>query len=79
MNVFKDKMTKEVLKTLRDNKIILIPVPANLTSLFQLLDVQGAPNGCIKHFIKQKICDWYFDQISQSLDEGELLKRLKSH
>ena len=40
MDVFKDQMTNDVLKILRDNDIFLRTVPANLTYLFQTLDIQ---------------------------------------
>ena len=56
---------------MKDKNIILRTVPANLTYLFQPLDVQGGPNGYVKRFMKQKFCDWYAAQIIHALEEGE--------
>lgn len=71
MDVFKGQMTENVLKFLRDKHIILRTVPANLTYLFQPLDVQGGPNGYVKRLMKKKFTDWYANQITQALDAGQ--------
>ena len=39
IDIFKGQITEKVLKVLQDNKIVLITVLANLTYLFQELDV----------------------------------------
>lgn len=49
MDVFKGKMTDAVKEVLKENRILLEKVPANLTYLFQPLDVQGGPNGYEKN------------------------------
>ena len=54
MDVFKGQMTEKVLGILQDNNIILRTVPANLTYLFQPLDVQGGPNGFVKQLMKNR-------------------------
>ena len=41
MDVFKGQMTDAVKKVLKENRILLKKVPANLTYLFQPLDVHG--------------------------------------
>ena len=46
-------------------------VPANLTYLFQPLDVQGGPNGHAKRFMKKKFTLWYADQVKSELDKGK--------
>ena len=51
MDVFKDQMTKQVKDLLNENNIKLQKVPANLTYLFQPLDVQGGPNGHVLFMI----------------------------
>jgi hypothetical protein len=73
MDVFKGQMTARVLKVLSDNYIMLQTVPANLTYLFQPLDVQGGPNGYVKRLMKKKFTDWYADQITQAMDAGQEL------
>ena len=47
MGVFKGQMTEPVKELLKKNNIKLQKVPANLTYLFQPLDVQGGPNVCM--------------------------------
>ena len=54
MNVFKGQRTDPVKEILKRKNIILQKVPANLTYLFQALDVQGRPNGYAKRFMKKK-------------------------
>ena len=71
MDVFKGQMTERVLQVLSDNNIILQTVPANLTYLFQPLDVQGGPNGYAKRLMKKKFTDWYADQITRAMDDGQ--------
>ena len=73
MDVFKGQMTDRVLQVLSDNNIILQMVPANLTYLFQPLDVQGGPNGYVKRLMKKKFTDWYADQITQAMDAGQMI------
>ena len=74
MDVFKGKMTDAVRKILKDNNIIIEKVPANLTYLFQPLDVQGGPNGYVKRMMKNKFTLWYANQIDQALEAGESLE-----
>ena len=50
-------------------------VPANLTYLFQPLDVQGGPNGYAKRFMK-KFTLWYADQVKSELDRGKKIKKI---
>ena len=77
MDVFKGQMTDNVLKILEESNIITITVPANLTYLFQPLDVQGGPNGYVKHLMKNKFCDWYARQITQEMDKGTDLEEIE--
>ena len=68
MDVFKGQMTDPVNEILKRNNIILQKVPANLTYLFQPLDVQGSPNGYAKRFMKKKFTLWYDDQVQRTMD-----------
>ena len=74
MDVFKSQMTCAVRELLKENDILLGKVPANLTYLFQPLDVQGGPNGYVKRFMKKKFTLWYSDQVIRALDEGKEIK-----
>ena len=51
MDVFKGQMINNMLKILQGNTIFLRSVPANLTYLFQLIDVHGGPDGYLKCYI----------------------------
>ena len=68
MDVFKSQMTNPVKEISKRNNIILQKVPANLTYLFQPLDVQGGPNGYAKRFMKKKFTLWYADQVQRAMD-----------
>ena len=74
MDVFKGQMTCAVRELLNENHILLEKVPANLTYLFQPLDVQRGPNGYVKRFMKKKFALWYSDQVIRALDEGKDIK-----
>ena len=73
MDVFKGQMTEKVLKVLSENNIVLQTVLANLTYHFQPLDVQGGPNGFVKRLMKTKFTNWYAEQVTKALDEGQEL------
>ena len=74
MDVFKGRMNCAVRELLHENHILLEKVPANLTYLFQPLDMQGDPNGYMKRFMKKKFTLWYSDQVIRALDEGKDIK-----
>ena len=54
IDVFKGQMTCAVRELLNENHILLEKIPANLTYLFQPLDVQRGPNGYVKRFMKKR-------------------------
>ena len=68
MDVFNGQMTDPVKEILKRNNIILQKVPANLTYLFQPLDVQGGPNDYAKRFMKKKSTLWYAKFIAQWME-----------
>ena len=76
INVFKGQVTKQLKDLLNENNIKLQKVPANLTYLFQPLDVQGGPNGHAKRFMKNKFTLWYADQIKSELDKGKKVEEI---
>ena len=77
MDLFKGQMKDAVKKVLKENRILLEKVPANLTYLFQPLDVQGGPNSYVKRMMKNKFTLWYADQIDQALDAGTALSNIE--
>ena len=68
MDVFTGQMTEPVKEKLRANNILLVRVPANMTNLFQPLDL--TVNGSVKALMKQKFTLWYSQEISKALNEG---------
>ena len=68
IDVFTGQMTGPVLEKLRDNKILLVRVPANMTNIFQPLDL--TVNGSFKALMKKKFTEWYSKQITNELEKG---------
>ena len=68
MDVFRGQMTEPVLKKLRENNIFLVQVPANMTNLFQPLDL--TVNGAAKALLKRKYTEWYSGEIAKALEDG---------
>ena len=68
MDEFTGQMTGPVLEKLRDNKILLVRVPANMTNIFQPLDL--TVNGFFKALMKKKSTEWYSKQIANELEKG---------
>ena len=60
MDVFRGQATREVISKLDENKIVLVQVPANMTHIFQPLDL--TVNGYCKRFIKKTFAEWYSKQ-----------------
>ena len=71
MDVFTGQMTDPIMKKLQENNISNVRVPANMTNLFQPLDL--TVNGSAKAFMKRKFTEWYGSQISKALDDGVVL------
>ena len=76
MDVFKGQITKQVKNLLNKKQHQLQKVPANLTYLFQPLDVQGGPNGHAKRFKKKKFTLWYADQVKSELDTEKKVEEI---
>ena len=64
LNVFRGQLTNEVLREMKEHDIGMYQVPANMTHLFQPLDL--AVNGSPKAFLKVKFTGWF----SQKIEEG---------
>ena len=77
MDVFKGQMTKQVKDLLNENNIKLQKVPANLTYLFQPLDVQGGPNGHVLFIIQTHCPSSPMQKIT--LFKMTMMRRMKSN
>ena len=69
IDVFSGQMTDPVIEKIRENSIKLVKVPANMTPLFQPLDL--TVNGAAKAFMKRKFTEWYSSCILAQLAEGK--------
>ena len=65
IDVFRGQMTQPVLDMLKENSIFLVRVPANMTHLYQPLDL--TVNRSAKAFFKRKFTEWYSNQIQRAL------------
>ena len=68
-DVFRSQTTDKVFKVLKDNHILVTKVPANMTHLFQPLDL--TVNKVAKDYTKQKFSDWFTHQINTGLENGQ--------
>ena len=68
MDVFTAQKTTKVMNLLKDNKIFVTNIPANMTRFYQLLDLTG--NGYAKKFMSRKFNSWYTNQISLQLEKA---------
>ena len=68
MHVFREQMTEDVLTVLKDNNILLVRVPANMTHIYQPLDL--TVNGTFKTFMRKKFSERYSRQILHGLENG---------
>ena len=62
---FKYRYTEVALKTLEDNNIDVLLVPANCTDRLQPLDI--SVNKVIKDFLRGEFQSWYADQVKIQL------------
>ena len=65
LDVFTGQTRAAVLKTFKDNGTLLVFVPANMTHIFQPLDL--SVNAFAKRFTKDKFNKWYTDQIIRQM------------
>ena len=69
MDVFKGQMTPAVLNMLKANNIFLTKVPANMTNLYQPLDL--IVNSYAKSFMKRMFAKWFATKICEALESGK--------
>ena len=67
-DVFRGQTTDKFLDVLKDNNILSMKIPPNMTHVFQLLDL--TVNKFAKDFIKGKFSTWFSRQISLGFENG---------
>ena len=68
-------MTEPVLNVLKKYKICLVKVQANMTDIFQPLDL--TVNRSTKSFFKRKFTQWYFSQIQRGMECGKDIEKIE--
>ena len=68
MDVFKGQVKPAVLNMLKANNIFLMKVPANMTNLYQPLDL--TVNGYAKSFMKRMFTECFASKICEALESG---------
>ena len=69
MDVFRGQTTSNIRNLLASNDIYFTKVPANMTNIYQPLDL--TVNGYAKAFMKKKFTEWFATQISEALESGK--------
>ena len=75
IDLFRGQMTEPVLNILKKYNICLIKVPANMTDIFQLLDL--TVNRSAKSFFKRKFTQWYSSQIQRDMESGKHIDEIE--
>ena len=70
-DAFWGQTTDKIFNVLKDKDILVTKVPANMTHLFQLLDL--TVNKATKDCTKQKFSDWFICKINTGLENGQKL------
>ena len=70
-DVFRGQTINTIFKVLKDHHILVTKVPANMTHLFQSLDL--TVNKAAKDYTKEKFSDWFTRQINTGLENGQEL------
>ena len=68
LDVFKGQMAESVKQKMMENHILFVRVPANMTNIFQPLDL--TVNGSFKSLMKSKLTEWYSKEIGKQLEEN---------
>ena len=79
LDVFKGQMKEPVKQKVKENHILFVRVPANMTNIFQPLDL--TVNGSFKSLIKSKFTEWSSKEIGKQLEKNvpieDIEKKLK--
>ena len=72
LDLFRGQLTKVVVGEMQKHNILMCQVPANMTHIFQPLDL--TVNGSAKSFLKAKFIEWFAEKIDEGLEEGKALE-----
>ena len=72
LDVFRGQLTNEVVNEMKEHDTVMCQVPANITHLFQPLDL--TLDGSAKAFLKAKFTEWFSEKIEECLSEGKDLE-----
>lgn len=72
MDVFTGQMTTAVLGSYKENNVLFVNVPANMTNYYQPLNL--TVNSYAKWYMKNKFNSWYSKRVKQQLDNAVNLK-----
>ena len=67
-DVFRGQTTDHAAQILHSLNIKVVKVPANMTHVFQPLDL--TVNGSAKTFMRKKFVIWYAEEIKKQMDAG---------
>ena len=76
-DVFKAQCTQRVFDLIDENHCVTVFVPANLTHVFQPLDL--AINGVAKSFLKSTFSEWYSKKLQKPLTRGKIWSQIWYH
>ena len=71
IDFFRGHMTQPIWDLLKENDVLLVRVPANITHIFLPLDL--TVNRSAKSFFKRKFTEWYSNEIKVQLEAGTKL------
>ena len=74
-DVFRGQATDKIFKVLKYNHIFVTKVPANMSHLFQPLDLTFKK--AAKDYTKRKFSDWFTCQINTGLENGQELDNIE--
>lgn len=63
-DVFKGQWNDQIKRLYDENNCMIVPVPANLTNIYQPLDI--SINQMAKSELRKMYRDWYSDEVSNS-------------
>ena len=72
----KVNLTEPVLNELKDHHIFTCQVLANMTHIFQPIDL--TVNGAAKYSLKAKFIEWFAKKIDECLQEGKELQDIEA-
>lgn len=73
-DVFRGQMTEKVKDKLAAIHAVLVPVPANMTHIFQPLDI--TVNGSAKKFLQSCFTEYYAAAVKEQIDSGKQLQEI---